>query len=402
MPSTTPPKKPRNPSGFPTIRASHGRLQVSWKYQGVRQYLSLGMDDTPINQTRAYDIALAIWSDLNLNRYDPTKKEDYLPDFRRRNTSIEENIGNYTFNQIWVIYLNSDSHGLGVTTLANKIPSITKFLASHSGIKLDDAETLVKFLSKGVSDKTFRTKYGCIRAALTWAQREKLIKTNSLKEHVLQRIKDDDESGGDPFENYELVELLAAFKVDKGIEWYDVISFLLFTGCRPSEAFGLRWGDVCFKQNKITFQSRRIRVNGKPEDMPGLKTQKKRVFPMGTDLIQLLTRIKSRNNHDKNDYVLIVGNTPLDTDRLNRVWFGSRVKGQWRYKGVVTKLAESDLILRYRTAYSLRDTFITHSLKAGKPIHTVAKWVGNSAAIIDKHYANALNEVSPESPFMLP
>lgn len=51
--------------------------------------------------------------------------------------------------------------------------------------------------------------------------------------------------------------------------------------------------------------------------------------------------------------------------------------------------------IEYRVPYQMRHTFITLTLKKETDVETVAKWVGNSAQIISKHYASGDKDLIP-------
>lgn len=78
---------------------------------------------------------------------------------------------------------------------------------------------------------------------------------------------------------------------------------------------------------------------------------------------------------------------------VNNVWRGRR-HGANTHSGVVMKLANAGAISGYRCPYNTRHTFISHCLEAGVPVTTIARWVGNSAEIIMRHYAGVTREVS--------
>lgn len=49
--------------------------------------------------------------------------------------------------------------------------------------------------------------------------------------------------------------------------------------------------------------------------------------------------------------------------------------------------------IAYRNPYQMRHTFITLALRAGMPVTDVAALVGNSPAIIYKHYAGVSRDL---------
>lgn len=66
--------------------------------------------------------------------------------------------------------------------------------------------------------------------------------------------------------------------------------------------------------------------------------------------------------------------------------------------GLVRKLANEGKIEKYLPQYNTRHTFITLCLEEGIPDKDIARWVGNSRAVVNQSYAghNAYLEV-PET-----
>jgi integrase len=391
------PQTDKKPKGYPRVRASNKRLQLTYTYQGERISLSLGMADTPTNRQQGERIALMIWNDIQLNRYDSSNLSQYLPHYSQKNTQVV-NVPTIKYLwELWDKYVIEESASFSGSTVKTKFPSITRFLHSNKDLLIDDAEEFVKRIGCNLSHLSLNTKYSIVRSCISWGVREKILSRNSFKDYTLPRNRKHVERGGDPFETWEIKQIIESFQLHKGEEWTTIIKFLLLTGCRPSEAFGLQFRDVNLKSKKLTFQRRRLKNGGKVEVIEGLKTQDKRVFPISGELETLLNEIKTKRNPSGSDFVLTVGGLPVHSSQLGRHWYGKKTRNKWSHKGVVTSLAEEGLIDHYRSPYSLRDSFITHSLKAGVPVHTVAKWCGNSPAIIDKHYASSLSEFSPPS-----
>ncbi len=78
------------------------------------------------------------------------------------------------------------------------------------------------------------------------------------------------------------------------------------------------------------------------------------------------------------------------------VWKGCRARGVYK-EGIVSKLVREGLVERYRPQYQTRHTFITICVEDGKSPAQVAKWVGNSAEIIMRHYCGTLKQVQVPS-----
>jgi integrase len=88
-----------------------------------------------------------------------------------------------------------------------------------------------------------------------------------------------------------------------------------------------------------------------------------------------------------------VDGKPIKVNTFLRSWKGNWSHGRFT-PGIVTQLNESALVVRYRTPYHTRHSFISWCLRSGIPVHQVARWVGNSPEVIYKHYAACIGDVS--------
>jgi integrase len=61
------------------------------------------------------------------------------------------------------------------------------------------------------------------------------------------------------------------------------------------------------------------------------------------------------------------------------------------WKGILEKLPD----IYYRKLYQTRHPFITLQVRAGVSTTQIAKWVGNSTEIIEKHYLGDISNLAP-------
>ena len=162
--------------------------------------------------------------------------------------------------------------------------------------------------------------------------------------------------------------IIAAFEKQEPF-FANFVKFLFFTGCRPSEACGLRWKNVDLMNKKIIFCE--VAIDGKQQK--GTKTGQDRTFPINEQLMQILKHLEKTQKHvfpSERKKIIDIHNF------LNRKW-----------KPVLKTLS-----IRYRPVYDCRSTFISHCLEQGKRVDEVALWVGNSPEILLKHYAGLVNK----------
>lgn len=146
----------------------------------------------------------------------------------------------------------------------------------------------------------------------------------------------------------------------------DLFRFLFLTGCRPSEALGLRAWDV--GQESLTFRGQWI--GGKW--VPDLKTQQCREFPLYVPLFDLATKLVTKQGLEGSDRLF-----PFDIQQPRRVF-------KKLFPGC--------------DFYNTRDTFITEQIIKGISPDVVAQWCGNSAATIRKHYLDKIKLVKDQLP----
>ena len=157
------------------------------------------------------------------------------------------------------------------------------------------------------------------------------------------------------------------------------VKFIFYTGCRPSEAIALTWGDI---DNRFVYFNKGAVTAGKAGIIKkeGLKTQWERRFSINNQLAEILAQIKPENAQ------------PTD------LVFGrecGKYLNQHSFRQVWRKVLDG-LGLRFRTPYQTRHTFITMQIAAGESATRVGKWVGNSGAIIEKHYLGDISAIRPK------
>lgn len=161
----------------------------------------------------------------------------------------------------------------------------------------------------------------------------------------------------------------------------DYVFSLLDTGARPGiELFGMKWRQIKFADD---FKSVVMRVSG--------KTGAREILGMERT-IKALQAIAERNYTVKtNDALITLTKTSNDfifrtPDKINPIGSFQRTFSIF--------LKEHDLLVdpkteQKRVFYSLRHTYATLALTHDNvPIHTLAKQMGTSVLMIEKHYSH--------------
>lgn len=170
-----------------------------------------------------------------------------------------------------------------------------------------------------------------------------------------------------PFSHVEVNYIESKFEGSKYYSIYlPLVRFLLSTGCRPSEAVGLKWSRV--EEKHIIFSGGITISGGRTFRSNTSKNNKIRSFPINDKIQEILSIQKGKNP-------LWVFPAPLSNKPINYNNFRGRAWKQCAGK-----------IVPESTPYNCRDTFISNQLKAGIPPAYIAKWCDTSIQLIERFY----------------
>ncbi len=220
-----------------------------------------------------------------------------------------------------------------------------------------------------------------LSACCKWAKRSKLVGDNPFEEMAAEiKLKkvSNEEIEIKPFTRVERDRIIEAFETNRYYNHYaPLVKFLFLTGCRPSEALALPWENI--GKSTILFDQAVVYDGIRPVLKKGLKTQKSRKFPINAQLEDLMNAIR-----------------PSDCKLEDLIFLGPRQKiidwGNFTNRGwstVMKSLKDID----YRNPYQTRHTFCSLCREADISSVQIAKWVGNSAAIIDRVYAKPVDQI---------
>jgi len=343
------------------------RIRLPRYLFGCQKYICSGLPDTFENRKK---VQLRVWqieADIEANQLD-TSLEKY--NFRTRYQQP------LTLIELWDKYCEYKASHWAETTVKLHIKRISNHIKSLPPQKPTEANDIVIHLAKSCSPDTTRRVLAELKACCNWALKSKLISSNPFADIDFKPPKV--KPTIDPFTPSESLAIIQAFQ---NTPYGNLVKFFFMTGCRSSEAFGLRWQNV--NPEFILFSEAIV-----GDVRKGTKTGVVRRFPCNAALTSLLEDL--RLNANPNDLVFTrpSGTAINSNDFLNNYWRGR--KGR---QGIIPRLIYEGKVYRYRPQYNTRHTFITQCIDAGIPIPTVASWVGNSPAIILKHYCG----ISPHS-----
>jgi len=155
---------------------------------------------------------------------------------------------------------------------------------------------------------------------------------------------------------------------------HEFMWMLIHTGARASEMLDVRWGDVDFKRNQITFRTAKRRMTSHYQDY--------RAVPMAEVLRERLKKLRDRTDPTPKEKVL--GEVVYDCYRqkLKRLWKRPELADEPRF-----------------VFHDLRHTFTTRCLESKVDVPTVARWLGHvdGGALLLRTYAHLLDDHSQQS-----
>ncbi len=149
----------------------------------------------------------------------------------------------------------------------------------------------------------------------------------------------------------ERVRFLEAAK-SQPPEWRTFAHFLVLTGCRISEALGVRADHFDFDDNRVAVETLKQRERGIW-----------RRIPMPTQFLVELDRVHKVRNRTRNAEV------------TERIWRYGRTTAFERIKET---MSAAGIDGAQACPKGLRHTFAIHALLCGVPITTVKRWMGHA------------------------
>lgn len=308
---------------------------------------------------------------------------------------IEGNFGKQSLKELWSEYVAAKQDSWEASYIENDVKQAARIFNNSPKISLDvdGANVLFNHLMSVTTPKQTKRYLKQASACLTWAVRRRIVKENpypDIIKTIATKKKNEEEADINPFSIEERDLIIGAFRTGKyerfqrsHTQYADYIEFNFLTGARTSETLGLKWSHIDFENNQIKFQEARVLATngrtGKGIQKKGLKTQKKRSFPMSERLRNLLLERKSALNP-----------VSLEQNIFENINHNTLRTGA--YKTVLKKLD-----IDYRKPYQTRHTFITiYANKSELKLHQIAKICGTSIKVIEEHYlakASGLNSL---------
>jgi integrase len=293
--------------------------------------------------------------------------------------------------ETWDRYIDFKKPSVSPSYLAHQLQATRNHLQKLSGLAGADAVAIRDWAIANLSVDSAKRLISQLSACYTWAKNSKLIEANPFagmaSQIKLPRSKKI--SAGvreiEPFTASERDSIIEAFKTNRFCHPFTsrnhlhsnyavYVQFLFYTGCRPSEAIGLRWKSIDFDKRIVLFQEAVVQSPRGRIHKEGLKTQAFRKFKINEQLREILESIKPLSRSAESlVFPASEGGFIVQDNFRKRVW----------------KKVLQGLEIQYRVPYQTRHTFITLCLDKGIDAKDIAQWVGNSPEIIYRHYAGS-------------
>lgn len=376
--------KGRGYKGSVSIINSNGRLQLRFHYGGKRHYLSTGLLNTPVNWKLAEYKAAEIEKDILYERFDESLAK-YKPVSSLSSVTPVTPIQKPKpqLDELWEKYSEFKKPQVSPSTFAKDFTKHRNHIAKLPTRSLDEASAIRDYLLANLTPDAAKRCLTQFKACCNWVMEEGLIDANPFAAMKIKAPKGaTEEQDVNPFSKEERDLIIRTFASDRYYSHYtDYVRFLFFTGCRPSEAIALKWKHIT--NSVIQFRESVVVSENGLVLKEGLKTQRKRDFPINSEVKAILDEIRPEEvNPEALIFTSPKGKFIDHHNFSNRAW-----------KSILAKCG-----IPYRKSYQTRHTFISLCVESHINSTAIGRWTGTSAKMIDNHYGatNFTNLRPPE------
>lgn len=275
-----------------------------------------------------------------------------------------------TLKEAWAQFETERSITLCPTSLTSDYKVVKKWISKCPIQDLTEGRKIMTWVLQQTPIKTNRRVAMYIKSLYRWMCNEdiNLLDKNPISSFKMPKPpQEDEEIIVIPRQEISLVLIaLEGRGRTPSCNWSAYSEFMLQTALRTGEVRAIQWKDI--KENKILVHSNYTLTHGYKAST---KTNKKRWVPLNKRCLNILETISQ-----KDEYIFPYNRYAYQS------YFYDRMKELY-----LAGLTEH----RYRP-YDLRHTAISRWIEAGIPVAQVAKWAGNTAEVIWKHYCNTTQE----------
>jgi integrase len=277
--------------GSVTILDSNGRLQLRFRVNGKRHYLSTGLAVSVSNYKLAELKAAEIEKDILYERFDPTlekyKPQSALgavtPTFTPTETASTAS-QKPQLDELWQRYSQFKKPQISPSTFAKDYARVRNHIPKLPSSALADAAIIRDYIISSLTPDSAKRLLMELKACCNWAVEEGLIDSNPF---ILMKFKVpkglDEVHDINPFSKAERDLIIQTMANDSYYAYYvHYLKFLFFTGSRPSEVIALKWKNI--DHGYVKFREAVVVSENGLVQKEGLKTQRKRDFPITAEL----------------------------------------------------------------------------------------------------------------------
>ena len=342
-----------------TVISSNGYLQLRWTAGGKRQYLSLGLPDSPCNRAIADLRKQQLEIDTKLGIADPTFQR-YKPNVINLPLALPKDP---KLKEVWAKFYDYRS-GIVKSSTFCYYKTIGNHLKRYGADKPLESKSFFLWLTKSdnLSQGTAARVLEATKAAYKWGVMAGLVCHNPIAHLAISKPRQRNIS--DPFTKPETLSIIAR---TSDTPYHGFIQFLFSTGCRTGEALAVQWGDI--SDSQIRFSRNLAKGVYLTTPKTGI-----RYFPINDNLKNLL-EVRGSNNDRIHDFKL------------------RSFQNFWTH--TIEELVKNTLVARYRPQYQTRHTFVTRCAESNIPPAVVAKWIGDRPSTVVNHYQGATGDYIP-------
>ena len=361
--------------GTVSIINAEGRIRLRWRYHTKRFSINLG-EYNRINIIEAKKVALLIESDIIYNVLDIS-----LLKYKKKVKFEELSTSLMSLFEYWVV--NFRHKDCDVHADYNQVKRMLKRWKNVN-------ETSILGLLNGekLGPKAYSIRLSILKKFTEWLYKNKHWNSKPLEDVAPRKRIKTKRMDRKPFTIEEIKLILEAIRTDKFNHkfshykhsyYYPFLYFLFKTGCRPSEAVGLRVGSIDMEKNLISIKE--IMAATLKGNHPSVRVRKatktgnERISPLTHDLKSILKPLL--DGKDVDDLVFqSYSNQALDPREFQRYIF----------RKVLQKLG-----IENRVLYACRHTFASRCIDEGISPIVTAFLMGNSPEVCLRSYTHQIN-----------
>ena len=270
-----------------------------------------------------------------------------------------------TIVELWVAYRDERSIAVAPTSLATHFLQIEKWLERCPITDPLEGRRILVWVLQQQPHKSARRVAMALKTLYRWAASEDV---GLLPRNPIVTFKLPKEMGVAPevtvIPREQVEDVLLALRHSSRIHRWDLLAaFLLQTGIRTGEAFGLMWADIDFHTNRAHIHQNWTLTHGL---RPSTKTGRERWVPLNVKALQVLKEMPRTEE---------------------RIFPWARQSFMSAFRNSMARLVRAGVIRKRFRPYDLRHSHISRLLEAGIPVTQVASWAGNTSETIWHHYA---------------